>query len=240
MQSEKMTLVLLPGLNGTAGLFDPLLAVATDEYELMVISYPTHEVKSYAELTDYVLEKISAIEGRFVVVGESFSGPIAVFLAANHIRGLSGIILVATFIHPPYFSFFKYLPWTLIFKLAKPVYWLRIKVSNANKANILKAASIELQKVKPPVLAARVKAALTVDAVSSLEKVNIPVVYFRANYDVVVPAWNVKKILTVKPDVKVISFNTHHFLLQSAPHAAWQTISNLCRKFTKFQSESKT
>lgn len=232
MENQKLTLVLLPGLNGTIGLFDPLLAVATDDYELMVIGYPTHEVKSYAELTDYVLEKISAIEGKFVVVGESFSGPIAVFLAANNIRGLSGIILVATFIRPPYFSFFNYLPWTLIFKLAQPVYWLRINISSSNKASILKAASIELQKVKPRVLAGRVKAALTVDASGALEKVQIPVAYFRADYDVLVPAWNVKKILAVKPDVNVVRFNSQHFLLQSVPREAWNAIDKFIKEIS--------
>lgn len=224
--------MLLPGLNGTAGLFDPLLAVATDEYELMVISYPTHEVKAYAELIDYVLEKISAIDGQFIVVGESFSGPIAVFLAANNIHGLSGIILVATFIYPPYFSFFKYLPWSLIFKLVRPLYWLGIKVSSSSKTSILKAASIELQKVKTRVLAGRVKAALTVDAGSALEKVQIPVVYFRADYDVVVPAWNVKKILAVKPAVNVVRFNSQHFLLQSVPREAWNAIDKFIQEIS--------
>lgn len=230
MDRKKITLVLLPGLNGTAGLFDPLLAIATDKYELMVISYPTREVKSYTELTDYVLKKISAIEGRFVVVGESFSGPIAVFLAANNIHGLSGIILVATFIRPPYFSFFNYLPWTLMFALAKPLYWVSIKLSSSNKASLVKAASIELQKIKPRVLAGRVKAALTVDAGCALEKVRIPVAYFRADYDVVVPAWNVKKVLAVKPDINVVRFNSQHFLLQSVPQDAWNAIDKFIQE----------
>lgn len=68
----KITLVLLPGLNGTAGLFEQLLAVTTDDYELMVISYPTDEVKSYAQLTDFVLEKISAIKRELCSGGRIF------------------------------------------------------------------------------------------------------------------------------------------------------------------------
>ncbi len=235
---KKITLVLLPGLNGTAGLFDPLLAVATTQYELMVISYPTDNAKSYEELTSFVLEKICAINGPFVVVGESFSGPIAIFLAANNVRGLIGIILVATFVRPPYFSCFKYLPWVLLFELAKPLYWLIIKSSRSEKASVLKVASIELLKVKPRVLAGRISAALSVDAISALEKTKLPVAYFRANYDVVVPGWNLKKLLAIRPDINVVSFNTRHFLLQSAPHAAWQTISNICEKFVKCQSTS--
>ncbi len=66
--NENITIVLLPGLNGTVGLFDPLLPVATKEYELMVISYPTHKVKSYEELTKYVSEKILNIKPDMPVI----------------------------------------------------------------------------------------------------------------------------------------------------------------------------
>ncbi|MDO8345804.1 MAG: alpha/beta hydrolase [Cellvibrio sp.] len=227
IDNEKITIVLLPGLNGTAGLFDPLLVVATNEYELKIISYRTHQVKSYEELAGHVLEEIGSIKGRFVVVGESFSGPIAILLSAKNIDGLIGIILVATFASAPYFTFVKYLPWSLIFKLAKFVYWVRIKFSDTKNWSILKAASIELQKVSPMVLAARTRAALTVDVSRELQKSRVPVVYFSAKYDVVVPKWNLKKIIEIKPDIKVETFNTNHFLLQSVPQQAWEEIDKL-------------
>jgi pimeloyl-[acyl-carrier protein] methyl ester esterase len=232
IESEKITLVLLPGLNGTAGLFDPLLSVATNEYELMVISYPTHQVKSYEELTEYVLEEIGSIKGRFVVVGESFSGPIAILLSARSINGLIGTILVATFASAPYLTLAKYLPWTLIFQLAKIVYWVRIKLSNAKKASILKAVSIELQKVSPAVLAARTRAALSVDVSKELQKSRVPIVYFSAKYDVLVPKWNLKKIIKIKPDINVITFNINHFLLQSVPQQAWEAIDKFIKETT--------
>jgi len=232
MNNQKITLVLLPGLNGTAGLFDPLLSVATNEYELMVISYPTHQVKSYEELTAYVLEQVGSIQGRFVLVGESFSGPIAILLSAKSISGLIGTILVATFASTPYFTLAKYLPWELIFKLAKILYWLRIKFSDTKNSSILKAASIELQKVSPVVLAARTRAALTVDVDKQLQQSTVPMVYFRAKYDVVVPKWNLKKIVKLKPDINVITFNTQHFLLQSASHEAWDAIDKFIKEFT--------
>lgn len=232
MDNQKITLVLLPGLNGTAGLFDPLLSVATNEYELMVISYPTHQVKSYEELTTYVLEQVGSIQGRFVLVGESFSGPIAILLSAKSINGLIGTMLVATFASAPYFTLVKYLPWKLIFKMAKVFYWLLIKFSDTKKASILKAASIALQKISPEVLAARTRAALTIDVSRELQKSRVPVVYFAAKYDVVVPKWNLKKILKIKPDTKVETFNSNHFLLQSVPQQAWEAIDKFIKETT--------
>ncbi|MEN0037402.1 MAG: alpha/beta hydrolase [Cellvibrio sp.] len=229
---KKITLVLLPGLNGTAGLFDPLLAVATDEYELLVISYPTHEVKSYEELTEYVLGKISSIDGRFVLVGESFSGPIAIFILAKNITNHIGTILVASFESAPYFTFTKYLPWTFIFSVAPMLYWLRIKLSDKNTSSILKAASIELQKIKPQVLAARVRSALSVDAREALGRSAVPIIYLRAKYDIVVPKWNLSRMLALNPKITVITFPVQHFLLQSTPAEAWRAIDTFVKETT--------
>lgn len=225
MNKEKITLVLLPGLNGTAGLFDPLLSVIADGCEWMVIDYPTHEVKSYAELTEFVLDRISSIHGAFILLGESFSGPIAIMLSAKNIPGHIGTILVASFASAPYFSVTKYLPWGVIYRLARPLYFLRIKLSKAKNASLLSAASVEMQKVEPNVLAARTRAALSIDVTGELKTIKIPMIYFRANYDFIVPIWNMKKIIALKPDIKIIYFDTQHFLLQSVPHAAWKSIS---------------
>lgn len=230
MENKKITLVLLPGLNGTAGLFDPLLSVASDEYELLVLSYPTHEVRSYEELTEYVLEKISSIKGQFVLLGESFSGPIALFISARSVEGLIGTILVATFELAPYFSFTKYFPWSFVFNVAPMLYWLRIKLSDKNTSGILKTASIELQKTKPQVLAERVRSALLVDAREALERSAVPMIYFRAKYDFVVPKWNLTRMLALRPDIKVITFDTQHFLLQSAPQKAWHAIDTFVKE----------
>lgn len=233
MENKKITLVLLPGLNGTAGLFDPLLSVATDEYELLVISYPTHEANSYEELTEYVLGKISLIDGRFVLVGESFSGPIALFVSARNMEGLIGTILVATFESAPYFTFTKYLPWLFVFSVTPIFYWLRIKLSDKNTSSILKAASIELQKTKPQVLAARIRSALSVDAREALEKSTVPMMYLQAKYDVVVPRWNLKRMLALKPDISVTTFDVQHFLLQSAPQEAWRAIDAFVKEVSQ-------
>jgi len=46
-----VTVVLLPGLNGTDGLFQPLLDVAPDGIDVLPVSYPTPESKTYEELT---------------------------------------------------------------------------------------------------------------------------------------------------------------------------------------------
>jgi len=79
----EITLILLPGLNGTTGLFDPLIEYAQDHFEVLPISYPVNEEKTYSELTSYVEDQIKSVKGRYIILGESFSGPISLFVSAN-------------------------------------------------------------------------------------------------------------------------------------------------------------
>ena len=63
------------------------------------IAYPTHAPCGYDELLPLILAAIPP--GPFVVVGESFSGPLAVMLAARRPPGLRGLVLCASFVQFP-------------------------------------------------------------------------------------------------------------------------------------------
>lgn len=216
----KTTLVLLPGLNGTTGLFDQLMELAQKHFELLPISYPTDKAKSYNELTSYVLGEIKSIEGKFLLVGESFSGPISLFVSEKKPHGLLGIVLVATFVSAPNYRLGKYLPWGVGFSLAKPLYEIRLAVSSKENRSFISSISRELRKVSPHVLKYRIQEIFSVNATEALRNCDYPVVYFRGTKDYVVPEKNLKLVLSVKPDVKVVEFNTQHFLLQSKPEQA--------------------
>jgi pimeloyl-[acyl-carrier protein] methyl ester esterase len=95
-----VSLVLLPGLDGTGDLFQPLLRELPDELEPIVVSYPVHKFLDYSALRDLALQHVPA--GRpFVLLGESFSGPVAVLAAAARPEGLLGVILCASFVSAP-------------------------------------------------------------------------------------------------------------------------------------------
>ncbi len=225
MLKEKITIVLLPGLNGTEGLFQPLMERAPEIFNVLCISYPTDEIKDYAELTAMVLSRLMLIQGKFILVGESFSGPIALFVSHQKPQGLLGTILVATFISAPNLKIGRFLPWTLGFRVAKPLYALRIALNRGKNSSLLKATSTELQKVMPKVLASRIQQVFSVNANVALKACSVPLVYFRGTNDIVVPQWNLEKIVRLKPDIKVVLFETQHFLLQSKPLEAWDAIA---------------
>ena len=92
-------LLLLPGMDGTSRRFEPLLAALPATLPATAIAYPTHAPCGYDELLPLILAAIPP--GPFVVVGESFSGPLAVMLAARRPPGLRGLVLCASFVQFP-------------------------------------------------------------------------------------------------------------------------------------------
>ena len=216
----KTTLVLLPGLNGTIGLFKPLIECAQGCFDVLPLAYPTHEKKTYSELVLNVSSQIQKIKGPYILVGESFSGPISLFLTEKKPHGLLGVVMVASFVSAPNYQFGKYLPWKFGFSLAVPLYKIRSAVSSKENRSFIAAISRELEQVAPYVLAHRIQEIFSVNAVEALKTCCYPIVYFRGVKDYVVPKKNLNKIISIKPGVKVVEFNTQHFLLQSKPEQA--------------------
>ena len=74
-------LLLTPGLEGTGELLAPLVRALGDAIETKVLRYPADAPLSYAELLPRVRAELLQDEP-FVLLGESFSGPLAIMLAA--------------------------------------------------------------------------------------------------------------------------------------------------------------
>src|SRR5215469_13809501 len=93
------TVVLLPGLDGTGDQFAPLIDALGSEVPTVTVRYPN------APLDYEALQKIVATalprDRSYVILGESFSGPIALSLAAQAPRDLLGCILCASFVVNP-------------------------------------------------------------------------------------------------------------------------------------------
>lgn len=198
-------------------------------FEVLTISYPTDSVKSYQELTSLVIKELEAVTGKYIILGESFSGPVSLFVSQARPEGLIGLVLVATFIRAPNLRVGRFLPWRIGFSLTKPLYSLRVAFSKSSNQTLITNISTEMQKVSTRVLAARIREIFAVDASDALCGCRVPVVYFRGTKDFVVPKKNLKEILLLKPDVAVVEFKEQHFILQSSPEKAFNEI----RKFAE-------
>src|SRR5579863_3225723 len=93
-------LILMPGMDGTGELFAPLLRALGTSVETSVVRYPPDEPLGYAELLPRVRAELPQ-SGPFVLLGESFSGPLAIMLAGEAPAGLRGVMLSASFATNP-------------------------------------------------------------------------------------------------------------------------------------------
>ena len=72
--------VLLPGMDGTGDLLTSFAARLAAHRPVDIIAYPAGQPLGYAALQTYIESRLPA--GRFVVIGESFSGPLAIAVAS--------------------------------------------------------------------------------------------------------------------------------------------------------------
>jgi pimeloyl-ACP methyl ester carboxylesterase len=220
-----ITLVLLPGLDGTEVFFRPLVAALPDWVKPVVITYPTSGANHYSALLALVLAAVEDSE-HFYVLGWSFSGPLALMLAAKDQSKVRGVILCASFLRPP----LPGLAW-LRFAVTAPVVHL---VRMARRVPLLLwSCSTEMlrrdkaatwTRVPSRILAARARAILALDARDCLGGCLRPVLYLAGSRDRVVPRRNVDEIVRELLSTKVVTVDGPHLALYTNPRAAVRAI----------------
>ena len=228
MRSTKLpTLVLLPGMDGTGMLFAPFLRLLPDEIRPRVIVYPPDRPLDYAGHLELVMAALPT-DGPFVLLGESFSGPLALMAAARRPAGLCGVILCATFVTWP-----LALPRVLVeTELALGIFRLKslrlvqrlLLGTNANHelAQLFFAA---LDQPTSQVLTARAKAVCRVDCRDALRHCPVPILALVADGDRIIPSRQVALFLAVRPDTLVQRFASPHLILQCKTDEAIGAIS---------------
>jgi pimeloyl-ACP methyl ester carboxylesterase len=215
----------LPGLDGTGRFFAPLVSALSPKLVAQVVAYPAEEPMGYGELEQRVREVLPRHEP-FVLVAESFSGPIAVALAASPPKGLKGIVLCATFVRNPVpvLGAFRWLV-PLLPVWAAPgrlLGWFLL--GRLSSRSWRTAISSALAVVSTRTIRSRLSAVLSVDVTTSLADAQVPVLYLRATQDRVVPCKAMTLVTETLPAAKVIPIDGPHFLLQARPDAAARAI----------------
>ena len=223
-----MKLVLLPGMDGTGELFEPLVRSLPPSLEPVVVTYPPDRPLSYNQLEKFVRPKLPASEP-FAILGESFSGPIAISLAASASANLKALVLSCTFAKNPHPRFAAIRPLIGAFPAHRMPSILTGFVMLGSESSEERRASLgdALQKVAPKVLRTRVREVLAVDVTRQLAKIAVPALYLRAKQDRVVPRSALEEIQRHMPNVQVAEIDSPHFLLQVNPTAAAAVIANL-------------
>lgn len=221
VDSTPRHIVLLPGMDGTGELFSKFVLLKPVDFEVTVVALP-QEPLSYSDLERLIEPQIPG-DVPFVLLGESFSGPLAIRLAAKRPPNLRGLILCNSFVSPPRAACWKMLPWTTLFHIPPPNFILRRylagrKASSSLIADIRSAIS----SVPPRVLASRIRTLLTSNSQDALRACDVPILYLRGTADRLVPDSAFRAIAAIIPSAKRREIPGPHMLIQASPVEVWR------------------
>ncbi|OEC39897.1 hypothetical protein A7D27_17430 [Pseudomonas sp. 1D4] len=224
-------LILLPGLDGSGLLFAPLRQALDGRLDCQVLGYPTLAPQDYDSLVEWAEQQLPK-DRPFILLGESFSGPVALKLALRHPPGLMGLVLACSFAHRPRPGIALLTP--LIRRLpldAVPGWLLRFALLGADApASTLAALRQSLSLAPPACLAARLRAVATVDLRARLTELQVPSLYLQARQDRLVPARTARAMARRTRGFNLVRLDGPHALLQAHPLASAEAIMAFYRR----------
>lgn len=221
-------LVVLPGLDGTAqllaGFADAARAAGFARVEAM--AYPTDRTLGYRDLETLARDALPRDEA-FVLLGESFSGPVAIAIAADPPPNLHGLVLSTTFAKAP-----VPVPASLA-SLARIAPVRTLPTGALSLALLGRWATPALERdlrdaldtVAPAVLRARAEAAMRVDVRDRLARIRVPALCLRATRDRLLRPGAHRALRAGLADAREIAIDGPHLLLQTRTQAAVDAVA---------------
>jgi pimeloyl-ACP methyl ester carboxylesterase len=218
--------VLLPGLDGTGKRLAEFVAFLGADFDARIVGYPPTRPLAYEALEQLVRAALPT-DRPYVLLGESFSGPIAVRIAADSPLGLRAVILCASFVKSPY-----PLPrWAAPLAAYAPIKsmprWLRglMLWGSGSSARIPTQAQRASAGVAAAVLRARLAALLTVDARAAAVRVRVPMLVICARSDRLFGGRAVRAIRESAPHAEFAALEGPHLLLQTRPRECAELVA---------------
>jgi pimeloyl-ACP methyl ester carboxylesterase len=218
MASGDPEIVLLPGLDGTGDLFDRLASQLAPELAVKIVRYPQDPTLGYAGYVELVRNEIGS---RCVyVLGESFSGPVAVLVAAQLSRQVKGIVLAATFLKNPW-------PQWLIRRAARvdpratpPKIRDAILMGPYGDPELQRKVDEIVRTLSRPVRAARLRALAGVDVRTDFARLACPILVLHGRNDWLVRKSPMQRAVSEKGRARMIVIPGAHMILQTRPAEA--------------------
>jgi pimeloyl-ACP methyl ester carboxylesterase len=226
-------LVLLPGLDGTGRLFGSFLEQLPKEIDAQVVCYPNDRPLTFEEHIDFARAQLPN-DKPFVLLAESFSGPVGLQLLADPPDNLLGVIFVATFArypHPFLLDISRWMPQELMLKLFQTTAAIRfflLSKAASTAVDIFRSALADVQRsaltrrleilaeLPPPPVPAR----------------QLPTLYLQAGNDRLVHARALDFFTETFPGLRTERLPGPHITLLANPKAGAEIISDFINGLT--------
>lgn len=219
MRSDR--LVLMPGLDGTGRLFEPALRHLGPR--CTVVRYPTT-----ARTIDEHLAAVTLPDEPFVLVAESFSGPLAIALAAKQPAQLRALVLIATFARVPHSRMvgaMATVPWTM--GMAPRAVTRRVLLGPNCDEALGRLLADTLSSVPSATIGARLRLLASLDLRAA--QVQVPVLVIEAARDLLVPQ-SATRALAADLRAELVIIDGPHLVLQRSPGAVASAIDSFLER----------
>ncbi|MEZ5443185.1 MAG: alpha/beta fold hydrolase [Lysobacterales bacterium] len=222
---------LLPGLDGDGALRSAFITAMAPQMRVHPLSYPSSGPNHYAALQRVLASSLGGAD-EYILIAESFGGPLACAIATTAPPGLRGLVLVASFLRRP---LGRLGPIARLFPIqaAKrvPEWVLRTLLFDAQSAPGAVATTLAaVQSLPLWRLAERRAAALSVDARGWLQAVKVPVLIVQAGADRILSQACRAELANALPSAQTILMDGPHALLQSRPCECAEVITRWCQE----------
>jgi len=212
-------LVLLPGLDGTGKLFAEFLKVLDSSIGTLVVTYPKDIPMNYDQLETLVTAALPT-DRPFVLLGESFSGPLAIRIATRRPESLVGLVLCVTFASNPYSwagawvrPLAKFLPLKSLPRWVRaPLMWGSASPNRAPRQSERAMAGVSAMVIRQ-----RIASLLAVDETAALVHISAPTLVLCATRDRVVSKAATLTIMRGIAHAQRLDIDGPHLLLQTCP-----------------------
>lgn len=213
-----ITVVLLPGLDGTRAFLETVLHQLRERHPVRVVEFPPNGPNDYRTLLTHVRHATADLK-EFAVIGFSFSGPLAVMLADAEPERVLAIVLAATFVRWPRPELRSLQPlfrtptiWTIRLLRRVPG-WFGAGASDRRR----RAQTTTWMQVPARTIARRVRAMATVDVSQPLMHCARPVMSLRFMDDRAVPVENALEIRRCCPRAEIADVQGSHLSMLDHP-----------------------
>jgi pimeloyl-ACP methyl ester carboxylesterase len=235
MAASVQEIVLLPGLDGTGDLFDRLAAGLADEFTVKVVRYPNDPSLGYAGYAELARNVIGRRE--VFLLGESFSGPVAVRVAAQLGAQIKALILAATFLKNPWPGWF--IRWASHTDPDETPKKIRdaILMGSYGDDELRNKVDRIVRALSRPVRTARLKAIAEVDVRDDFAKLSCPILVLHGRKDWLVSITAMQKAVCNKGGARIVAFSAAHMLLQTCADEAAMEIRAFAKSKTLWEAQ---
>ncbi len=215
--SEK-TLVLMPGLDGTGRLFEPVIPLLKEHFRISVVTYP--DLDSFNDYINCARSQLPPEPG-YSILAESFSGPVALALMAQQGDQIGPSVLTATFSRSPLQALTRLagiIPSQMFSIGTLNEYCLDVFAYSSGDDTDTKPLAVDVtEQLDGALLKHRIQVLSRIDVTTMLADVQVPLLYLRATRDRVVSEGHAELLQNSLPNMRRVDIDAPHLLLQTRP-----------------------